>query len=397
MIRVIKDVVVFFLLISLINCGRSSISPPDSKERQIAKASVTSLTKTPLNIYYEAVGTIRSKTSSTIQSKATGHVLAVHVKEGDLVQPGQMLVEIDDREALSQIKRAENAVLEAQHIRQEVENSVQAAVQAKKAAEAGVALAQATYDRFKGMVDKQAVSRQAFDEASAKWKEATAEAAQAGEMLLSAQAKRAETDARIEQAKAELSTAQTILSFTKVTAPFAGIVTSKTVDVGDLAAPGAPLLQIENTQQYRLESLVDEALVQKVKQGDKVPVILDALGSRELSGIVAEIVPSAESASRSFVVKIDLPQTPTVKSGMYGRARFAMGEKEGLTVPASSIVQRGQLSGVYVVGRDNVARLQLITTGKRYGEQVEVLSGLDPGVKIVVDNIGQVTDGCIIQ
>jgi multidrug efflux pump subunit AcrA (membrane-fusion protein) len=374
-------------------CHGSPVAPIAPPE---VKATVATLAKTPVDIWYEAVGTVRAKTSSTIQSKVMGHVTAVHVKEGDLVQPSQVLVEIDDRETLAQVQRAEGGLREAQETRQEVEKAILAAGHAKTAAEAGDALALATYERFKALAEKQAVSRQAFDEARAKQEEAAAESARAGEMALSVQAKRGEADARIEQAQAELTNARTFLSYTKIVAPFAGIVTRKTVDVGDLAAPGAVLLEVEDTGQYRLEALVDEALVRRAKQGDKAPVVLDGLGAEELPGTVAEIVPSADPASRTFVVKIDLPQEPSVKSGMFGRARFSMGQKETLTVPVSAIVQRGQLTGVYVVGGDNVARLRLVTIGKRYGDRIEALSGLQPGERIAADNVEQVVDGCVV-
>jgi RND family efflux transporter MFP subunit len=274
---------------------------------------------------------------------------------------------------------------------------VQATLQSKAAAEAGNELATASFKRYKGLADSQAVSRQVFDEANAKLKGAAADSARASEMVLSAQAKRGEMDARIEQAKAELSNAQTLLSFAKVTAPFAGVVTRKTVDVGDLAAPGGPLLIVEDPQQYRLEAQVDEEQIHKIEPGAKVPVVLDAFRKGELAGAVAEIVPSADPASRTFVVKIDLPPDPAVRSGMFGRARFETGEKQALTVPATAVFQRGQLTGAYVIGDDGVAHLRLITIGKRYGSNIEVLSGLEPGERIVADKADQVSDGTIVK
>jgi RND family efflux transporter MFP subunit len=188
-----------------------------------------------------------------------------------------------------------------------------------------------------------------------------------------------------------------LLSYTKITAPFAGVVTRKTVDAGDLAGPGVPLLEIEDQQQYRLEALVNEDQIASVKAGAPVPVKLDALGGQELPGTVSEIVPAADSSSRSFVVKIDLPRDPAIKSGLFGRARFSVDQKEVLTIPASAVVQRGQLTGVYVAGDDNVARLRLITIGKRHGDQYEALSGLDAGERIVTDGVERVNDGGAVQ
>jgi multidrug efflux pump subunit AcrA (membrane-fusion protein) len=378
-------------------CGRSTGSSEQAAAPVTVQASLAIAEKHSVQVPYEAVGTVRAKESSTLQSKLMGHVQAVNVWEGDHVESGQVLVEIDSREADAEVKRAESALREAQETRQETEKVIQATLQSKAAAEAGNELAEATFKRYQGLAESQAVSRQVLDEASAKSKGAAAEAAGASEMVLSVQAKRGEADARIEQAKAELSHAQTLLSFAKVTAPFAGIITRRTVDVGDLAAPGSPLLVVENPQQYRLETQVDEEQIQEIKLGSKVAVVLDAFGKGELGGAVAEVVPSADPASRTYVVKIDLPPDLAVRSGMFGRARFDTGEKQTLTVPATAVLQRGQLTGVYVAGEDGIARLRLITTGKHYGPDVEVLSGLEPGERIVVDKTDQIRDGVLVK
>ena len=200
-----------------------------------------------------------------------------------------------------------------------------------------------------------------------------------------------------EQAEAELTNAKTLRSFAKVTAPFAGIVTRKTVEVGDLAAPGSPLLVVEDGQRYRLEAQVDEDQVHEIALGSEVRILLDGIDSAELTGTVSEITPYSDPASRSFVVKIDLPDTVKVWSGMFGRARFDTGESQVLSVPATAVFRRGQLTGVYAIGDDSVARLRLITVGKQYGPNVEVLSGLEPGEQIVADRTAQVADGTLVK
>lgn len=380
----------------LAGCGERTGQDVSKRARAPLKAAVAEVTYTAVASVYEAVGTVRPKTSSTIQSKAVGRVEAVLVSEGDVVAAGQQLIEIDSRDAIAQAERAESFLREAERARQEVEKSVEAAAYARAAADAASALAASTYERYQGLAEKQAVSQQALDEASAKWKGATAEAAKAGEMVFSAEARRGELDARVEQAKAGLSSAQTLLSYTKIAAPFAGIVTRKTVDAGDLAAPGVPLLEMEVQGQYRLEALVDEEHIAGVKAGDAVSAKLDALGENDLAGSVAEIVPAADPSSRSFVVKIDLPQEPGIRSGLFGRARFSLNEKKVLTVPALALEQRGQLAYVFVVGDGNVARLRLVTEGKRYGDHCEVLSGLDAGERVVVDGGARVNDGDVV-
>jgi multidrug efflux pump subunit AcrA (membrane-fusion protein) len=112
---------------------------------------------------------------------------------------------------------------------------------------------------------------------------------------------------------------------------------------------------------------------------------------------VIEIAPAADPASRSYTVKIDLPPSPPMRSGLFGSARFIVGRKDVLTVPDKSIVRRGQLTGVYAVDGEGVARLRLIKTGKGYGDRMEVLSGLTDGERIVIDGVGNVTDGGRLQ
>ncbi|MBI5095283.1 MAG: efflux RND transporter periplasmic adaptor subunit [Candidatus Hydrogenedentes bacterium] len=394
--RLIHLAVAASVLIALPSCGGSH-KAPGSPDRPSVIAPVTVVTKTTVATTYEAVGTIRSTSSSAIQSKAVGHITALRVKEGDTVQAGQILIELDDRDAVAQVQRAEAALKEAQDSRQAAAGSVRAAMHAKTAAEASGTLAQATFQRYKGLVDRQAVSKQAFDEASARWRGAEAEAAQAGDVAVSVQARASEAEALVAQAAAELSAAKTLLTYTQIAAPFAGVVTRKSVAVGDLAAPGVPLLEIEDTRLYRLEALVDEARVSAIKPGDTVSVTLDAIAGA-ISGTVAEVVPAADSASRTFLIKVDLPPRPEIRSGMFGRASFGAAQKAALTVPAAALVQQGQLTGVYVVGAENSeARLRLITVGKRYGDTVEVLSGLSAGDRVVMGNTAQVTEGCVIQ
>lgn len=378
-------------------CGPSSEFPERASAPAVVKAPIAAVEQRMVQSPYEAVGTVRAKVTSTIQSKIMGHVLAVHVHEGSPVEAGQVLVEIDAREAESQVKRAESGLREAQEMRQETDKMAQAALHAKTAAEAGKELAKATFERHERLLASKAVSRQAFDEAETKLKEAVAEAAGANETMLSLQAKRGEAEARIEQANAELTNAKTLLSFSVLTAPFAGVVTSKTVEVGDLAAPGSPLLVVEDPKQYRLEAQVDEEHVHTIEPGLKTPVVLDSLDGKELPGVVSEVVPAADPSSRTFVVKIDLPQEPSLRSGMFGRARFDSGGKQKIIVPQTAVFQRGQLTGVYVAGEGGVAQLRLITMGKAYGAEVEVLSGLEPGETIVVDKIGQITEGAVVR
>ena len=128
---------------------------------------------------------------------------------------------------------------------------------------------------------------------------------------------------------------------------------------------------------------MDENDVRLVRVGQTASVSLDALGPTALSGKVAQIVPAADPASRSFLVKVDLPVDARLRSGLYGKARFARGERKALMIPLAAIAERGQLQGVYVIDAKQIAGLRYVTLGKVIGDQVEVLAGLQDGEKLI--------------
>ena len=144
-----------------------------------------------------------------------------------------------------------------------------------------------------------------------------------------------------------------------------------------------PIFTIEDTRSYRLEVSVDESELRLVRVGQVSSAAIDALGNVQLPGKVVQIVPAADPASRSFLVKVELPADVRLRSGLFGRARFSRGERSALLIPRASLVERGQLQGVYVVDANQIAGLRYITLGKSTQEQIEVLSGLQDGEKLV--------------
>ncbi len=211
------------------------------------------------------------------------------------------------------------------------------------------------------------------------------------------QARRNQVTARIDQARADVAGAQVYAGYSRITAPISGLVTAKQADVGTLAAPGAPLLTIEDGNNFRLEAAVEESRIRDVRLHQSVTVLIDALGGEELSGRVVEIAPATDPSSRSYTVRIELPSRSLLRSGLFGRARFTAGGRKTITIPPQSIVQRGQLTGVYVIDSSGIARLRLITLGKATGERVEVLSGLSDGDRVVTDAHAGVSDGGKVQ
>jgi multidrug efflux pump subunit AcrA (membrane-fusion protein) len=393
-------------LFILIGCAAALFLSCGSKEEFSKTAPVPQKVKienvqaSPVEDTYDAMGTVRSKTISVLSSKVLGRIVSIPVREGDRVKAGQLLVEIDDREMRAQLKKSRAGLKETQYALDEMENAIRAGEAEKKAADARLALASSTLDRFKGLFERRSVSSQEFDEVQTKNTAAKADADQASERLQALLAKKNQTIARIDQAEADTANAEAFLSHTRILSPIDGIVTTKPADLGQMAAPGTHLLSVEDESHYRLEALVEESRISRIRLGDTVSVSIDALGQKPMAAQVSEIVPALDPASRSTIIKIDLraPDSSTLfRSGLFGKARFNTGAKQVLTVPVQSVFERGQLTFVYVVDPAKIAHLRLIQTGKRYGDRVEILSGLSEGDHVVLEPLSAVKDGAAVE
>ena len=151
------------------------------------------------------------------------------------------------------------------------------------------------------------------------------------------------------------------------------------------------MLELEDSSALRLEADVPEAVVGRLPLGDKLPVRISAL-EQELQGVISEIAPAADANSRTFLVKLDLPDTPGLRAGQFGRVAMPVGETSALRVPASAVVQRGQMEIIFVVAGSK-AQLRLVKTGKRIGDEVELVSGVEAGEKVVAEGAAALTDG----
>ena len=323
-----------------------------------------------------ATGTVRSMTVSPLASRVMGNVTRVLVSEGQHVRAGDLLVEIDDREGRA---RTEQATAGSS----EVDEAIAGANAAVSAAEANATLAGATYKRFAALRARASVSPQEFEEVAARKAGADAQLDQAKRGHDALLARRA-------QARAGLSAAETFRSYARVRSPISGIVTARMIDPGAQASPGVPLLTVEDDSQYRVETTVDEGLAGSVHAGDAVTI--DG-GAKPVAARVTNVVPAVDPGTRSALVKIDLPRDSGLRSGAFVRVAFTVGSRNGITVPAGAITHRGQLASVFVVGKDNVARMRLVTLGEPQGQRIEVLSGIDAGESIVPQLTNEIRDG----
>ncbi len=393
-------VVISIASLAIILASCKSKNEAIEKPNTVRGAKIETIKLSPVEEEYEAVGTVRSKTTSVLSSKTVGNILAVYVREGDRVRKGQLLIETDDRDSRAQLQKAQAGLREVGDALEEIGQNIRAAESSRDAAEAGKSLALVTFKRYKALLDEKSVSQQEFDEVQAKLKMAEAEADRAGRMLQGLMAKKNQILAKTDQAKADIARAQTYVDYSRILSPMNGVVTSKQAEIGFLAAPGVPLLIVEDNSRYRLEVSVEESMLKRIRPEAPVRISIDALGPEEFSSRVTEIVPASDPGSRTFTVKIDLydkkgkPVVPSaLRSGLFGKARFPIGKKEILKIPQAAVLQRGQLVTVFIADSSNTIHLRLIKTGRPYGDQVEVLSGLKDGDRVVVEGMEKVKEG----
>jgi RND family efflux transporter MFP subunit len=283
----------------------------------------------------EVAGTVRSKMRAAIEAKISGRIEKMLTTVGREVAAGELLAELDAKE------------IKARHD-QAVTVREQALLESK---------------RYAALIQEKAITEQEYETVQSRYRIAESQAAEAA----------------------------TMLSYTKVTAPFAGVITRKLADVGDLASPGRPLLEIEDPRALRLEADVPEGLLDKIRMGDKLLVHVSSV-TNLFEGVVSEIAPVADPNSRTFPVKLDLAPLPGLRAGQFGRVSIPVGIAESLFVPSSAVVQRGQLDLVFVI-QSNKAVLRIVKTGKRSNNEVEVLSGLEAGESLAIEGAAPLVNG----
>jgi multidrug efflux pump subunit AcrA (membrane-fusion protein) len=372
--------------------GERAAEAPGARPPVVSGVRVETATPAAIRDAVEIAGTVRTRTQMVIASKVQGYVREVRAREGDHVEHGRVLVTVDERELAARADRARAALAEAEMSLDEVRRTLEEAEAALRSAAADHAYAEATASRYRRLWQGELVSAQDYEAVEAKRKSAAAAVEQAEARIHSVRAREKQMSYRIDAGAAELRAAEIALGETRITAPATGVVVDRRVEPGDLAMPGQPLLVLDDPRAYRLEAEMGESVVGRVRPGQRVPVVIDSLG-RTLEGRVVEIVPAADPSSRTVTVKLDLPADPGLRSGLFGRARFPAGERQALVVPISALVERGQLTTVYVVDDQGIARLRLLTAGTRHADRVEILSGLEAGERVVVEGASRVSDG----
>lgn len=303
-------------------------------------------------------GKIQASNSAELSTRLMGYVNKVHVNVGDKVKKGQLLVSINNTDL--QAKRAQ----------------VNAAI-----TEANVAYtnAQKDYNRFKNLFTENSASQKELDDMTANYEMAKA---------------------RLESAKQIKNEINAQFAYSNITAPFSGTVTGKNVNAGNMANPGIPLISIESTGHFEVMALVPETEIAEIKNGSSVAVLVKSI-NKTIKGKVIEVSTSAKNTGGQFLVKIDLEKTDAkILSGMFTTVQFPVERKaksELVLIPNEALITNGQLSGIYTVSLTNTAMLRWLRLGRIFGDQVEVLSGLNADETYIVSAEGKLFNGAKVS
>jgi len=366
-------VLVAGLTLSACSGGAKTVPEPTADALPVATATVA---MTEIVDTFEAGGVVQARTTATLMARLLAPVREVLAVPGDRVRAGQVLIVLDGSDLAAQARRARAEGASA-------DQGVITAAAERQAAEAALALARATHGRITGLQSKRSATPQELDDATGALR--AAEARVAG-----AEARARAAISSVESARAASEAADTVEGFSRITAPFDGVVTEKMVEPGNMAVPGTPLMRIEDTRRFRLDVRVDESRIGGVSAGSTVAIALDS-GSddaaRVVDGTVIEVGRAVDADVRSFLVKIELPADRGLRSGMFGRARFSTQPRRAVTVPEAALVRRGQVTSVFVVEQD-IARVRLVNV-----RGTEVLAGVSEGDVVIVTPSPTLTDG----
>lgn len=320
----------------------------------------------------DAGGVVQARSTATIAARVLAVIREVRVSPGDRVRAGQTLVVLDANDLAASARAARAAAVAA-------EQGARAATAEQFSAEASLTLARASHDRIAALQARRSATAQELDQAIATLRSAEAGAAGAA-------ARAAQATSAVDSARAVADQTSTTDSFTRIAAPFDGMITEKIVEPGNMATPGMPLLRLEDTGGFRLEVRVDESRLGQMRHGDHLPVLLGT-ATTPTTGTVAEISRAVDADARAFLVKIALAETPGIRSGEFGKARLSGMSRRALTIPASAIVRRGQLTSVFVID-NGVARVRLVSLSES-----EVLAGLTESEVVILSPPADLIDG----
>ena len=303
----------------------------------------------PIKEYY--AGTVIAKNTARLSTRIAGFVEKIYVDVGDTVKKGQLLMVIDPKDLLAQKESLKHQI---------------------EATKAQLWAVKRTYDRLKALAEVDAVTPHQLDMVKAQYK-----ALQNAVKALESALKQIDNN----------------LKYAKIKAPFDGRISMKPVNEGDFVGPGSFLMAIDQPP-YEVMVFLPERLFNEVQIGQNAEV---SINGKKVEGKIIRKAPMVDPASRSFMVKISLPQDKKLVSGKSVYVGITLNKKhKAILIPKSAIFKWGDFTAVYVIQPDGVIRLRFVRLGLSYGDKVEVLSGLKEGEIIISKGINKACDGCVL-
>lgn len=318
----------------------TKIEPGLLATQQTYTGETLTIGRTQAQFHEDVPATVRSKQTTHVAARILAPIKAIHVKAGDRVKKGEVLVELDSRNNRSNVAQSKENI-----------NSIQAQL----------VQARSHYNRTKILFSKESVTKAQLEQASAAYNSLKAQLASAKQML---------------------NSAQTTLSYSQIKAQFSARVIDRFAEPGDLASPGMKILTLYDPSALRIDANVRESLALTLKIGQQLATEIPAL-HKSIMATIEEIVPAANPGARSFLIKAKIEQKGELLPGMFARIRIPSGEQQQLRIPAAYVKQMGELDVVWVL-ENGVAIRRFIRIGQQTGNDILVISGLSMGEQLIL-------------
>lgn len=318
----------------------SKIEPGEIKNTTPYSGETLTLQRSLVQLNEDVPATVRSKQTTHVAARILAPIKSIHVKAGDTVNKGDLLIVLDNRNNRSNVAQSKENI-----------NAIRAQlIQAKS-----------HYTRTKSLYSKESVTKAQLEQASANYNSLRA---------------------RLASAKQLLESSQTTSSYSKIRAQFAARVIDRFAEPGDLASPGMKLLTLYDPQSLRIDANVRESLALTLKIGQKLETHIPAL-NKTLMATIEEIVPAADPGARSFLIKAKIDNNGQLLPGLFARILIPSSKQDQLLIPAAYIKKIGQLDVVWVLEDNNPVR-RFIRIGQQSGDKILVISGLAMGEQLVL-------------
>lgn len=354
----IIQVIAITILIFITSCGKDKVTTT-TDNRVIVNVNVSSPTSQN-GTFISSSGKIEAVQNANLSTRMMGFVDNIHVKVGDKVLKGQLLLSINSNDISAQKAQVDASITEAT---------------------AALKNAEKDFNRFSALFKENSASQKEMDDITANYEMGKA---------------------RLEAANQMKNQVNAQLLYSNIRAPFSGVITGEFVNEGDMANPGMPLISLETPGEFQVVSMVPESEITLIKTKTNVNVVIKST-NQLVQGVVTEVSSSAKNTGGQYLVKVLLNKTnANLLSGMFTSVQFPI-ENDSNTkssivlVPKSSLINQGQLTGVYTIGSENVAILRWLRIGKTFGNQVEVLSGLSVNEQYIVSAEGKLFNGAKIN